>query len=209
MKVHPCPRSHTQEICAATGSYLCTSCVKEVERNLRALPGLYQECLHRATSTPRRTNPTRVSGSRTRDHLDVSALDARLNILALLESWACMVAEKLDTAAPPRSVPQLAHFLTRHLPWLAAQPPAADFANEVDGLVGELRQVVDPEPAERLTLIRKCVVDDCAGTIAAAPRSGRAAGAGSLRCSSGHSWEMREWLGLGELMKLQREGVSA
>lgn len=209
MKVHPCPRSHTQENCAADGSHLCASCVKEVERNLRALPVLHQECLHRATSSPRRTNPTRVSGSRTRDHLDVSALDARLNILTVLESWAGMVAEKLETAAPPRSVPQLAHFLTRHLPWLAAQPPAADFVNEIHGLVGELRQVIDPEPAERHTLLRKCVVDNCNGTISAAPKSGTAAGAGSLKCSSGHSWEMREWLVLRELMKQQREGVHA
>jgi hypothetical protein len=179
-----------------------------VERNLRVLPGLHQECLHRASAAPRRTNPTRVSGSRKRDHLDVSALDARLNMLAVLESWADMVTEGLETAVPPRSVPHLAHFLTRHLWWLAAQPPAADFADEIANLVTELRQVVDPEPSELHTLIRKCVVDNCDGTISA-PRGGRGTGGDSLRCSSGHSWELREWLGLRELMKSQREGAHA
>lgn len=209
MKVHPCPRSHAQESRAATGHVLCAPCIRQVERNLRTLPGLHQESLHHVSPTPRRTNPTKVSGSRTRDYLDISVLDARHNILAILESWSATVVDKLGVAAPQHSVPDLAHFLTLHLEWLTSQSSALDFADEIEGLVVELRGTIDPEPGQLHKLIRKCVVDDCPGTISAAPRSGRNAGGSSIGCSSGHSWEIREWLALRQLLERQRKGVSA
>lgn len=208
MKSHPCPGDHVRESRAAAGSVLCAGCIGRVERHLRVLPALHQECLHQAWSTTRRSNPTKVSGSRRRDHLDIAVLDARHNILAILESWAVMVAEKLAVTAPARSVPHLARFLARHLAWLTAQPPAADFADEIGSLVAELRRTIDPEPGDLPALVRACVVDDCSGTISAAPRTGSAAGA-SLTCSLGHSWEMREWLGLRRLMERRHGGVPA
>ncbi|MGX1915396.1 hypothetical protein ACWIID_42290 [Streptomyces phaeochromogenes] len=209
MKFHPCPRSHTQESRAAAGSILCAPCIRRVERSLRALPGLHQECLHQVSPTSRQTNPTKVSGSRKRDYLDISVLDARHNILTILESWSGMVVEKLGTLTPPRTVPHLARFLTLHLEWLTAQPPAVDFADEIESLVVELRQTIDPDPSDLHTLIRKCVVDNCSGTISASSRNNGGAGSGNITCSSGHSWEMCEWLGLRELLERQRKGVSA
>ncbi|MEU5367060.1 hypothetical protein ABZ354_26930 [Streptomyces sp. NPDC005925] len=208
MKSHPCPRKHTQERLAAVGSVLCAPCVKGVQRSLRALPALHQECLHQVSPTGRRTNPTKVSGSRRRDYLDISVLDARHNILAILESWSSMVVEKLRTPAPQRTVPALARFLTLHLDWLAGQPPAVDLADEIEGLVEELRRTIDPEPTALHTLIRQCVVDNCPGTISAPAHMGRA-GNSRITCSSGHSWEMCEWLGLRKLMERQRKGVDA
>ncbi|MFE6286032.1 hypothetical protein [Streptomyces sp. NPDC057877] len=209
MKSHPCPRGHTQDSRAAAGSVLCGPCIRRVERSLRALPGLYQECLHQVSPTSaRRTNPTKVSGSRSRDYLDISVLDARHHILTIVESWSGMVVDKLRVTAPPRSVPHLARFLMRHLGWLTAQPPAAEFADEIEGLVVRLRQTIDPEPSDLQTLIRKCVVDNCSGTISVAPGAGVTAGHRSIACSAGHSWEMREWLGLRKLMERQRKGVS-
>jgi hypothetical protein len=209
MMVHPCPRSHAEESRAATGSILCTSCVQEAERNLRALPGLHQECLHQASSAPRRTNPTKVSGSRRRDYLNVAVIDARHNILTILESWAGMVVEKLETAAPPRTVPHLTQFLALHLNWLVTQLPAVDFANEIENLVTDLRKMIDPEPGDLHSLSRHCVVDDCTGTISVPHMNGRNAVGNSIKCTAGHSWEMREWLSLRELMKRQRKGVNA
>lgn len=209
MKSHPCPRNHPQESRAAAGSVLCAPCVRRVERHLRALPALHQECLHQASPTSRQTNPTKVSGSRKREHLDISVLDARHNILAILDSWSGMVVEKLGTTAPPRTVPHLARFLMLHLHWLTAQPPAVDFAEEVEGLVAELRRTIDPDPGALHTLIRKCVVEECTGTISLSPAGGAAAGLSSIRCSAGHIWEIREWLGLRELMERQRRSVSA
>ncbi|MFF6992657.1 hypothetical protein [Streptomyces sp. NPDC010273] len=214
MNSQSCPRSHPEESVAAAGSVLCAPCVRRAAHHLRALPGLHQECLHQASPTGRRTNPTKVSGSRRRDHLDISVLDARHNILTILESWSSLVAEKRGTSTPPRTVPSLARFLTRHLEWLAAQPPADDFADEIERLVGELRQTIDPEPPALHTLIRGCVVDGCAGTISALPQrssgSGSGSGSGSsIRCSSGHAWDVGEWLGLRRLMEHRREEVSA
>ncbi|MFF5500162.1 hypothetical protein [Streptomyces aquilus] len=207
--VHPCPRKHSQESLAVTGSVLCAACISQTVRNLRVLPGLYQECLHHVSPTYRRTNPTRVSGSRRQDYLNISVLDARRNILATLESWSEIVVEKLRVPVPARSVPQLTSFLTRHLEWLAAQPPAADFADEVESLVAELRGTIDPDPGELRTLMRRCVADGCDGMISAVPGGGGGAVGSAIECSAGHSWEMHEWLNLRLLMERQRKGVSA
>ncbi|WP_327740974.1 hypothetical protein OHA87_47870 (plasmid) [Streptomyces sp. NBC_00493] len=222
MNSQSCPRSHPQESVAAAGSVLCAPCVRRAAQHLRVLPALHQECLHQAAPTGRRTNPTKVSGSRRRDHLDIAVLDARHNILTILESWSSLVAEKRGTTTPARSVPSLARFLIRHLEWLAGQPPADDFADEIERLVGELRQTIDPDPHPLHALIRSCVVDGCPGTISALPQRGTGSGGGSgpgsgagsgsggsIRCSSGHAWNVGEWLGLRTLMERQRKGVSA
>lgn len=206
MTFPPCPRGHAQEGTAA-GSVLCGPCIGRVEGQLRVLPALHQECLHQASPTVRRTNPTKVSSSRNRDHLDISVLDTRHHIRTILESWSGMVVDKLGTTPPPRSVPHLARFLSRHLEWLAAQPPAVDFADEIESLVAELRQTIDPEPGDLHALIRKCVADGCAGTISALPQGSKSAGTLHITCSAGHSWEIREWLSLRKLMERQREDV--
>lgn len=209
MEFHSCPRSHAQEIRAATGSMLCAPCIRQVERDLRTLPALYQECLHHISPISRRLHPTKVSGSRKRDHLNISALDTRQNILAILESWSGIVVEKLGAVAPARSVPHLAHFLLRHLEWLTAQPPAADFADEIESLNAELLRVFDSDRSDLHTVVRECVMDNCTGTINASPQNTGNSGTSSISCSSGHSWEMREWLILRKLMERQRKGVNA
>ncbi|WP_055563987.1 hypothetical protein [Streptomyces atriruber] len=205
MEIHSCSRDHRTEIRDATEPLLCGACVGKLERTLRALPGLHQEGLHHVMATSRRRNPTKVSGSRRRDHLNVSALDARSNIVAILESWAGYVAEELETTVPSRSVPHLTCFLLRHLEWLTAQPPAEDFAAEIQGLHVELLRIIDPDRGDHDPLTRRCVVDSCPGTINASPQSSGAAAKGSIHCSSGHSWEIREWLVLRHLLDRQRE----
>ncbi|MFD4628903.1 hypothetical protein ACFVYR_03230 [Streptomyces sp. NPDC058284] len=204
MEIHSCPRNHKQETRPVGGAVLCDPCVGKLKRDLRALPGMHQEGLHHVMAASRRRNPTKVSGSRKRDHLNVAALDARSNILAVLESWAGYVADELGAAAPARSVPQLARFLLLHLEWLTAQPPAADFADEIEELHDELLRVIEPDHADRNPLTRRCVVDSCPGTINASPQPAATAQSGnSISCSSGHSWEIREWLVLRHLMDRQ------
>jgi hypothetical protein len=209
MTVQPCPRNHAHECRAADGFVLCARCIGQAARTLRALPALHQECLHHASPMSRRSNPTKVSGSRTRDHLNISVLDARYSILTALESWSETVAALRGTAAPARSVPQLARFLDQHLEWLLSQPSAADFADEIESLAAELRSTIDPESGDLRTAIRKCVVDNCGGTISTSLNSGGRARTGRLECSMGHAWEMREWLHLRHLMEQQRKGVDA
>lgn len=209
MEFRSCPRKHAQESRPATGSLLCTVCLRQVERSLRTLPGLHQECLHHISPTSRQMHPTKVSGSRKRDHLNVSVLDARQNLLVVLESWSGLVVEKLGVVAPTRSVPHLARFLLRHLDWLAAQPPAADFADEIETLTVELMRVFDPDGGDRRTIVAECVVDDCTGVINASPQGTGPSGRSSISCSSGHSWEIREWLILRKLMDRKETSVGA
>ncbi|MER5933274.1 hypothetical protein [Streptomyces sp. NPDC002054] len=182
--------------------------VRQLERRLRALPDLHQECLHHILATSRRRNPTKVSGSRRRDYLNTSALDARNDVLTILESWSNLVAEKLGTVAPARSVPQLARFLVRHLEWLTAQPPAADFAAEIEDLHGELMCAIDRDRTDLRSPFVECVMDDCTGTIEAAPQLTGNAEKSSIGCSAGHIWEIREWLTLRHLMDRRRKGVA-
>jgi hypothetical protein len=204
-------RAHAHESSAAAGSLLCEACTGQLEHHLRELPGLHRECLHQAspTTTARRTNPTKVSASRSLDHLDISVLDTRLHLLSLLDSWSGTVVEKLGAAAPARRVPQLARFLAEHLGWLTAQPAAADFADEIEGLVRELRQIIDPEPGEHFTFVHECVQDGCGGTITAALRPGESVPGRSVACSAGHAWQAHEWLRLRHLMDRQRKGSQA
>ncbi|MER6671770.1 hypothetical protein [Streptomyces sp. NPDC000983] len=200
MESHACPKMSARESQEAPESGLCASRVRQLERNLRALPGLYRESLHHVLPTSRQLHHTRVSGSRNRDRLNTTALDARHNLLEILESWAKFVADERGGVAPTRSVPRVTHFLLRHLPWLADQPPAADFADEIDGLRRELLRTIDPEPGEPGGLTRECVVADCPGTITTPVRP---AGRG-IHCSSGHSWDMHEWITLRPLLERQK-----
>ena len=209
MKVHPCPRSHNQEIVAAAGAVLCAPCIRQVQRNLRVLPALHQESLHNVSPTSRRMNPTKVSGSRNRDHLNISVLDARQDILAILESWSGIVVENIGGMVPERSVAELTRFLAANLEWLAAQPPAAGFADEIERTTAELRRIIDPDPGGPRTPVRNCVVDNCTGTIAASPQRAGDTGGSSIRCSAGHTWEMHEWLTLRRLMERQKKSFGA
>jgi hypothetical protein len=154
-------------------------------------------------------NQTKVSGSRSTDHLNMSALDTRHNILTILDSWSGFVVEKLGRTAPARSVPHLARFLLINLEWLTAQSPAAEFADEIEGLKAELLRTIDPGPGDLHAHMRECVVDDCTGTISTSSQNTGNAVKCSIRCSSGHSWEMHEWITLRPLMERQRKAVSA
>ncbi|MFD8572213.1 hypothetical protein [Streptomyces sp. NPDC059639] len=138
----------------------------------------------------------------------MSALDTRYNIVAVLGSWSEIVVEGLAVPAPDRSVAQLVRFLLRHLEWLTAQPPADDLADEIEGLRVDLLGVIDPERGARRTFAAACVVDDCTGDITASPQVVGYPHRSSISCSSGHSWEMREWLTLRHLMNRKREGVA-
>ncbi|WP_245238701.1 hypothetical protein [Streptomyces sp. MZ04] len=103
----------------------------------------------------------------------------------------------------------MARFLTLHLEWLTGQHPAVELADELEVLVAELRQTIDPEPDQLRTHIGQCIVDNCPGTISVPAPRGAGAGRSSITCSSGHSWEVCEWLSLRKLMERQRKGVHA
>ncbi|MFD9906035.1 hypothetical protein [Streptomyces sp. NPDC059063] len=209
MTVWQCSRNNSHEGDAVAGSLLCAHCIGQAEATLRVLPALHQECLHHTAPAPRRSNPTRVSGSRTLDQVNIAVLEARSRLLAALEAWSDTVAAGRGIAVPARSVPRLAAFLAEHLRWLAAQPCAADFVDETERLAAELRAAIDPASGELRTAIRKCVVDRCGGVITTPLNSGGRPPADRLECSMGHVWEIREWLKLRSLMEQQRTGAGS
>ncbi|MER7488864.1 hypothetical protein ABTY20_23745 [Streptomyces sp. NPDC126497] len=208
LELHACPGTPDKVPGEAAEFALGAPRVRRLESNLRALPGLYQESLHHVSPLSRRMHHTRVSGSRSLDHLDVSALDARHNILAVLESWAGFVTDELGGVAPARSVPHMTRFLLRHLKWLTEQPSAADFADEIDALRLELLRTIDPAPGEPQVFVWECVVTGCSGRITTSPQQRTADGTG-IRCSSGHTWELREWITLRPLVEQRRKAVGA
>ncbi|MBY8882380.1 hypothetical protein [Actinacidiphila acidipaludis] len=209
MEFHACARNHPMQLRAASGSLLCGPCIEQVEGNLRALPPLYQESLHHIAPVSRRMSGTRVSGSRSKDHLNMSALDARRDIVAILESWSEFVVDERGRAAPSRSVPQLTRMLLANVAWLAAQPPAADFADEIEDLKAELLRAIDPGPGDGGSLNRRCVVAGCPGVITSAGRGASPGGRSSIGCSSGHSWDMHEWITLRPLVTRERKAAGA
>jgi hypothetical protein len=206
MELVLCPRNHRRDILAAPGSLLCRPCIIQLTKNLRELPRLHEELLSEMVSPPRRVNPTKVSGSRTRDHLNMDAFETRHDVLAILNSWAGMIIEELGAPPPARSVLDLTRFLLRHLDWLTAQPPAADFADEIERLHTESQSVANPESEDSETYALKCGAPGCPGTID--PSARRAGGNGStLTCSFGHSWNVSEWLTLRDFSDDERDST--
>ncbi|MEV7192572.1 hypothetical protein AB0N81_12345 [Streptomyces sp. NPDC093510] len=208
MEFHSRPRDHAGDVRAAAGPVLCRPCVRRLEGDLRALPGLHQEGLYHILPASRRRNPTKVSGSRKRDHLNLSALDARNNSLAVLEAWCRFVAEKTGAVVPDRHVPALAGFLLGHLEWLARQAPAAEFADEIEALHRELLRAIDPEPGDHNAVLVACVETGCPGKINVSPQRAATTQKSGIGCSAGHFWEMRELLAVRHLMNHQRKDAA-
>lgn len=193
---------------AATGSVLCTICIRQLESNLSQLPFLHQQCLVKTSSQFKTIHHARISGGSGRDAVDASALDSRDDMLAVLTSWSELVTEGLHITAPARSVPCLAGFLGFNLPWLIKQHPAVDFADEVEEIRARAIRIVDPGHDTRPRPVGRCVMDDCAGTISILPQDAAASWHNSVRCSMGHSWEINEWLVICSLMERQEKDQS-
>lgn len=109
---------------ARTRSRLCVPCRDGLAEHLRDLPGLYSAVEHsRTPGTP----------------LSVRAIGARTAIRGVLAAWAHLVVGGRAVPRPVRSVTGMAEFLHRHLDWLGAHPAAAEIAEEIGDLAGQLR----------------------------------------------------------------------
>lgn len=206
MEFNSCPRRHAEEIAAAIGSALCAPCIRQVRNNLIELPPLHQECLDNVSPEFRTISRSRTPRGLGRDAVDASALDSRCDILAVLGSWSELVIEGLRLAAPIRTVPCLAQFLASNLSWLTAQPPAAEFADEIEELKAAAQRIVDPRHDVRPKPIGECVIEGCTGIISIHPQGVKSAGNRGVSCSIGHSWEIGEWIMLSNLMEWQGKG---
>ncbi|MDR3036625.1 MAG: OvmZ protein [Kitasatospora sp.] len=165
-----------------------------LQRDLAALPGLFEECALALTPAAGRPKE-RVSGTRgTGLPLDEAALAARTEVLAVLRCWtALVVGEQRSRAPEQQTVPALVRFLTDHLDWLAAHPAAADFADEVTALVSAADRAAHPDTALRLEL-GPCVQPGCDGVMFSTARAGDSAPGRKVRCGAGHFWPPHQWL---------------
>ncbi|BBC30338.1 hypothetical protein SGFS_016320 [Streptomyces graminofaciens] len=133
---------------------------------------------------------------------NTAASEVRSEILALLGSWAGMVAEGRRLPPPPRTVETLAAFLLRHAGWLTACSAAGDASREVERLTRRAAQVSDPAD-RRLITVGLCPEPGCAGALQASVRPDADEPLLEVRCrtESAHRWAGHELILLKRRMR--------
>jgi hypothetical protein len=190
---------------ALSGMRGCDRCRQALRGELRALPGLHEQCAQSLTPGRRpeivKIKNTGVPGGLS---LNLTAVSVRTSILGVLASWASMVIEETGAAKPPsRRVHVLSTFLYRNLDWVLSHEVAADFAEEITDLADAARAVLDPEMSERIDL-GSCGEPGCGLTVYAAIGAGTDAGAHGASCGAGHHLSANQWLLLEESDDAQR-----
>ncbi|MCH0542337.1 hypothetical protein I3F58_22850 [Streptomyces sp. MUM 203J] len=200
---------------AEQNTRLCSGCGHRFVAELKALPGLYEECgtLLAGSDQPReRTSGGPLPGM----PFNTAAAEARSSVVGVLRSWAAMVLDDrfgggrhAAAIRTPGTVAELAAFLVRHSDWLAAHDAAGEVSEEVARLVRRARRVIDPEPLRRVT-IGACTKPDCSGGLTATVRPSHARFPAEITCDTdpAHRWLGHEWLQLSRLMAGQRGAES-
>jgi len=196
-------------------AYLCGSCRDRLARLLADLPVLFAE-LEESLTTARRRPPARARSSGL--SLEPIVVKAREHLAMWLFGWVRVVAEERGLTLPLSEQPDvLAHWLGRHLDWLAHQP----FADEVLANLEEThrearaaRQIVPPrvfplkdptgDPV-RCTHHAEGPVragrqpPTCQGIVTAVVRDASPLLPSELTCSGdpAHAWAPHEWMTLG------------
>lgn len=175
---------------------LCGPCRRTLAADLAALPALHRESEQHLVLPARQGGLARVTGHRP-DPPPVSdaALEARHDAVVRLASWARLVLDAAGPAkAPPkRTVPELAAFLGRHVPVLAAHPAAGSAADEIARVAAALRLVVAP-PKPDLVPLGRCVEPGCEAEVTLPERGGDDLVLRGPMCGAGHVLTPRQWL---------------
>ncbi|NGY63241.1 hypothetical protein G7043_30405 [Lentzea sp. NEAU-D13] len=191
---------------AISGTRSCDQCRQALRDELRALPGLHEQCAQSLTPGRRpeivQIKNTRVPGGLS---LNLTAVSVRTSILGVLASWSSMVIEETGAAKPPsRRVHVLSTFLYRNLDWILNHEAAQDFAEEITDLADAARAVLDPSMSERIDL-GPCGEAGCGMTVYAAVGAGADAGAHAASCGAGHHLSASQWL----LLEESEDGAAA
>lgn len=182
---------------ASRGQRLCVSCQKSLTGHLAGLPGLYQAC--EQDLEVHRSHPiSMVRGRRPRGIcLDDVTTAVRSDTIRVLSSWCEMIIEERGvTGLSSLDVKTLTSFLRTHLDWLVTQAVAADFAEDIAGLVADARRALNPRQVRTIDL-GQCVRDGCGGMVRATIGTGSQGSVPRVRCDAGHNWPPRQWLDLG------------
>ncbi|BFU42687.1 hypothetical protein [Krasilnikovia sp. MM14-A1004] len=182
-------------------SRLCSSCRSDAARDLRALPGLHEECALALSGSTERQVRTSTGGAAPSMPFNANAAEARRTVVDVLGSWAAMVAEERRVRAPRPDPAGLAAFLGRHLDWLAAHPAAAEFSDEMARLVRTAHHAAYATASRQVGLGR-CVEPGCAGELVATLRPGERSRPAEIVCRAdpAHRWGDNQWLDLNRRM---------
>lgn len=189
-----------------SGVVLCSDCREGIAVDLAELPRLYDDCESLLITAPKAL-AEKVSGRVATDlQLNESAVSVRSDILAILASWAGLIAAERGVARPVRrDAEMLAAFVTLHLDWLFAHPAVADFADEVTTLAKLARRTAQPGAGIHLEL-GQCVRPGCESALVATTHGEETALTGHVRCESGHVWKVHQWLPLASQLKKAGRG---
>ncbi len=197
---------------AADGSVLCADCREEFLADLRRLPSLYRACGHALDGSGTVSGPReRTSGGSSPGiPLNTAAAEVRSEILALLGSWAGLVAESRRLPPPPRTVEGLTAFLLRHAGWLITHGAVRDASHEIARLTRRAARVSEPA-GRRLITVGRCPEPGCAGALQAPIRPDADEPPVEVRCrtESAHRWAGHELILLKSRMRSDHTVVPA
>ncbi|MEU9673649.1 hypothetical protein AAIB46_10465 [Streptomyces sp. 35M1] len=130
---------------------------------------------------------------------NTAAADVRSRIIALLASWASLIADERGLQAPPRRVDLLAGFVRANLTWLSCHGAAPEAAEEFGALARAAHRVHEPRTV-RTVPVGNCTLPDCPGKLRALVKavSGGSPRPSEIRCSAdeSHRWAYEEWTAL-------------
>lgn len=219
-----CPLAHRSEPDRprrATHGLLCAGHYRGLADDLASLPGLHD------TLAKYLVRSGGGDGGRSSDSdavgidLDGEVVKARDHIRHLLTSWALIVLEEGTwTQQPDDDVRSVARWLLARLDWMAGQPWADEFADNVRTVVRESRAQVQPNTTYRVELgpcpeLLPVVEDDdirldpCPGTVVAVMQRVTSSERlpSEVRCTEHgddeeqpHAWGPMQWHTLGRRM---------
>jgi hypothetical protein len=178
------------------GLRLCASCRKLLATHLVSLPQMYQACEDELEV--HRQHPIRVVGNRRPAGicLNEETVAVRDNVVGVLVSWRDMIAEERGVIGPKgRDVRKLASFVETYLDWLATHVVAADFVEEITGLVRSVKRVLNPAQARTIDLV-PCPREGCGQMVRASISTAQRRLPPQVSCGAGHTWQPGEWLDL-------------
>jgi hypothetical protein len=184
------------------GLRLCVSCRNQLAAHLTSLPRMYQDC--EQALEVRRQYPIGMARGRrpTGICLNDGTVAVRSDTMGVLSSWCEMIVDEREVPGPSSlDVRMLARFLQAHLDWLATHAVAADFAEEITGLVVAVKQVLNPAQVRTIDLA-PCTRDGCGAMIRASISTVHHRSVPLVRCDAGHTWQPRQWLDLSRQLDL-------
>jgi hypothetical protein len=177
--------------------------------HLARLPQMYAVCEDELEV--HRQDPIRVTGGNrpTGICLNDEAVTVRGDVVAVLTSWCDLIARERGVTGPrSRDVRRLASFVEGDLDWLATHAVAADFAEEITGLVRSVRRVLDPAQVRTIDLA-PCPREGCDHVVRASISLVQHRLPPQVSCDAGHDFPPREWLNLSGRLGLTECDVPA